>query len=1830
MIASAAARAHHGREEKLSREEAYRRSQLVLGDGDSVALPAEEELYTPLAPHYLLVPFKDCDYGVQDGQTFLIVARKFNKQYVYRFHASDSLYIFSPRNKIRRFVLFLITHQYFELLILLTILTNCVFLAMSNPPEEAEYVFAAIYTAEMFLKIIGRGFALHKYAYLRNAWNWLDFLVVILGYITMLPGVENLSGIRTFRVLRALRTISAVKGLKAMVNTLLKSIRMLSDVLILTTFFLCVFALIGLQLFVGVMQWKCVKKPPDGWPQGHESFARYIKEDSNHYIFPGDGVAVLCGNSSVAFQCPENYTCLPDTGPNPWSQYISYDHFGWALLTSLQLVTMDYWESIYNSVIATKGPGYIVYFLFVIFLGPFYLINLVLAVVSLSYEQETAAMQDQVLRTQAFAKLKRTGSTYSFDGKMNPEPLYEEDAKKIAERDAYIAAHPEESENPIEPEEPTEVTLDVPANPSYWRKTQTHVAGLVNSSAFETLITLCILFNTLAMALEHFDMDETFLLVLDNCNLVFTSVFIMEMVLKLIAFGVKGYCKNKWNLFDGTIVILSVLDMALTYSETIDGAGLSVLRTFRLLRVLKLAQSWKTMGDLLNTIGSSVGAVGNITVILAIIVYMFAVVGMQLFQKAYENSSAFKDNKIPRWNFSDFGHSFMVIFRILCGKWIEPLWWTMRATNPAAICFILPAFVIGNFVILNLFLALLLNSFSGGGDDEPEDEEAKKKKEEEEKKKKKKKKKKKRLDISGMLGKTANNLSGSRSKVGPDENCDDRDHDAHSRTVSPVDDEEKKEAALNLSNNLKNGEQENGLEMRLFHRLPNGQTQQENYNGYKYNFDETPGKPIGRNTKMHSPPFENRHSLTTAIDLDEAALRIRDQPDSNKRLHCLNRVKSDDRLVASGDSLSNGDVVGNGPAPVIINGNSRISAGSSHKDVSLCDNESRIPPSSPGHESKRDTIVTVESGDTTATATGVRPCCPGFCYCESNYCDSYKESCIRRTWHGMRFYVCSFVEHKYFEWFILAMIVISSLTLVFEDIHLHEKVVLKNVLSVMNYVFAVTFTLEMLLKIFGLGFVGYFSNLWNCLDCFIVAISLASITGNKNLQSFRSLRALRPLRAISRFEGMKIVVNSLVHAVPAIVNVMLVCLIFWLIFSIVGYQLFNGKFFKCINSETLEKYNHTVVPNKTMCNKTAGMRWVNSKINFDSSFSGFLALFQVATLEGVFEVMDDSVDGVGHDQQPIYEYSFYNYFYYVIFIIMGSFFILNLFIGVIIDNFNRLKQQYEDTGALGMFLTPGQRSWVNTIKKTYYRKPRRQFKRPQNKFRAWLFDLILQRKFEVLIMSVILTNMVTMMMEHNNQSENFTSALRYLNYIFTGIFIVEAVIRLIAMRFDYFKLGWNVFDFTIVVFSIVGIIVEDVLQEDMILSPGLLRVVRVFRLGRLLRFFEGAKGVRRLLFTLVKSLPGLVNIAMLLCLIIFIYAIIGMSSFGYVKKTNGITDVVNFETFNSSMLLLFRVATAAGWNTILDPLMVTPPDCNPDLDNGGTNGDCGNRILAVIFFVSYILIIFLIMINMYIAVILENFNEAQSQEEIGVSDDDLETFIQVWEEFDPTATHFIGLHQLSDFLDSLEPPLQIPKPNRHLFGSLQVPIKTGFRIYCLDLMQALVRRAIGGLEGHEEEDLKMLVDRLEERFQHMRKKEETIGSLPEQHSTEIHAALRIQKAIRIFLLRKRLRDCTRSRLRSYQPLKSEKEKGHGWNEKQIVDHTHAQQGLESVVAMLWYQQTKRYDDQRADATLDEGKKNGDDGETAMDESAMDGNSDTLVLTDPSQPKYSPNTLSVDY
>ncbi|GAA6069158.1 sodium channel, voltage gated, type VIII, alpha subunit b isoform X1 [Tachysurus ichikawai] len=234
-----------------------------------------------------------------------------------------------------------------------------------------------------------------------------------------------------------------------------------------------------------------------------------------------------------------------------------------------------------------------------------------------------------------------------------------------------------------------------------------------------------------------------------------------------------------------------------------------------------------------------------------------------------------------------------------------------------------------------------------------------------------------------------------------------------------------------------------------------------------------------------------------------------------------------------------------------------------------------------------------------------------------------------------------------------------------------------------------------------------------CLDEMTVSIVslIANALGYSDLgpiKSLRTLRALRPLRALSRFEGMRVVVNALVGAIPSIMNVLLVCLIFWLIFSIMGVNLFAGKYYYCFNASSEEYFKTTDVNNKTECfalinSNHSEVRWKNVKINFDNVGAGYLALLQVATFKGWMDIMYAAVDSRKVEDQPKYEDNLYMYIYFVIFIIFGSFFTLNLFIGVIIDNFNQQKKkisllfvslQYSTTSFL--FTYPSCLSYLNT------------------------------------------------------------------------------------------------------------------------------------------------------------------------------------------------------------------------------------------------------------------------------------------------------------------------------------------------------------------------------------------------------------------------------------------------------------------------------------------------------------------------------------------------------
>ncbi|XP_065493504.1 sodium channel protein type 3 subunit alpha isoform X6 [Caloenas nicobarica] len=1869
-------------------------------------------IYGDIPPGMVSEPLEDLDPYYINKKTFIVLNKG---KAIFRFSATSALYILTPFNPIRKIAIKILVHSLFSMLIMCTILTNCVFMTMSNPPDwtkNVEYTFTGIYTFESLIKILARGFCLEGFTFLRDPWNWLDFSVILMAYVTEFVDLGNVSALRTFRVLRALKTISVIPGLKTIVGALIQSVKKLSDVMILTVFCLSVFALIGLQLFMGNLRNKCLQWPPDNstfeinvisyfnstmnengtfvnMTVSTFNWKDYIEDQTHFYILEGQRDALLCGNSSDAGQCPEGYICVK-AGRNPNYGYTSFDTFSWAFLSLFRLMTQDFWENLYQLTLRAAGKTYMIFFVLVIFLGSFYLINLILAVVAMAYEEQNQAtmeeaeqkeaefqqmleqlkkQQEEAQATAAVAAASVASRDFSGVGGLGELLESSSEASKLSSKSAkerrnrrkkrrqkemseaedkgdtdkfpksesedsirrksfrfstegsqltyekrFTSPHQsllsirgslfsprrnsktsifsfrgrakdigsendfaDDEHSTLEDNESRRDSLFVPNRhgerrnsnisqtsvssrmvpalpvngkmhstvdcngvvslvggpstltsptgqllpegttteteirkrrlssyqismemledsaarqramsiasiltntmeeleesrqkcpPCWYRFANTfliwdcwspwlkvkHVVNLVVMDPFVDLaITICIVLNTLFMAMEHYPMTEQFSSVLSVGNLVFTGIFTAEMVLKIIAMDPYYYFQEGWNIFDGIIVSLSLMELGLANVE-----GLSVLRSFRLLRVFKLAKSWPTLNMLIKIIGNSVGALGNLTLVLAIIVFIFAVVGMQLFGKSYKECvcKISSDCELPRWHMHDFFHSFLIVFRVLCGEWIETMWDCMEVAGQTMclIVFML-VMVIGNLVVLNLFLALLLSSFSSDNlaatDDDNE-----------------------MNNLQIAVARIQKGIDYVKKKI--------REfiQKAFVRKQKAL--EEIK--ALEELNNKKDSCISNHTAVEI----------SKDPNCLKDGNGTTSGVGTGSSVEKYVidendyMSFINNPGLTVTVPI---AVGESDFENLNTE-----EFSSESDLEESKQKLN----------------------ASSSSEGSTVD----IAPPGEGEQAE------IESEE----ALEPEACFTEGCVQKFPCCQVSIEDGKGKIWWNLRKTCYSIVEHNWFETFIVFMILLSSGALAFEDIYIEQRKTIKTMLEYADKVFTYIFILEMLLKWVAYGFQIYFTNAWCWLDFLIVDVSLVSLIANAlgyselgAIKSLRTLRALRPLRALSRFEGMRVVVNALVGAIPSIMNVLLVCLIFWLIFSIMGVNLFAGKFYHCVNTTTGEMFDVSDVNNYTQCEEliknNQSARWKNVKVNFDNVGAGYLALLQVATFKGWMDIMYAAVDSRDVKDQPKYEDNLYMYLYFVIFIIFGSFFTLNLFIGVIIDNFNQQKKKF---GGQDIFMTEEQKKYYNAMKKLGSKKPQKPIPRPVNKFQGMVFDFVTKQVFDISIMILICLNMVTMMVETDDQSKEMETILSRINLVFIILFTGEFVLKLISLRHYYFTIGWNIFDFVVVILSIVGMFLAEMIEKYFV-SPTLFRVIRLARIGRILRLIKGAKGIRTLLFALMMSLPALFNIGLLLFLVMFIYAIFGMSNFAYVKREVGIDDMFNFETFGNSMICLFQITTSAGWDGLLAPILNSgEPDCDPHKDHPGSSvkGDCGNPSVGIFFFVSYIIISFLVVVNMYIAVILENFSVATEESAEPLSEDDFEMFYEVWEKFDPDATQFIEYSKLSDFAASLDPPLLIAKPNKVQLIAMDLPMVSGDRIHCLDILFAFTKRVLG--ESGEMDALRI---QMEDRFMASNPSKasyEPITTTLKRKQEEV-SALIIQRAFRCHLLRQKVK-----------------------------------------------------------------------------------------------------------
>uniref|UniRef100_A0AC11EIG0 Sodium voltage-gated channel alpha subunit 11 n=1 Tax=Ovis aries TaxID=9940 RepID=A0AC11EIG0_SHEEP len=1557
------------------------------------------KLYGDIPRDLIAKPLEDLDPFYSNHKTFMVLNKK---RTIYRFSAKRALFILGPFNSIRSLAIRISVHSLFSMFIICTVIINCVFMALAHQKggisvnvDNAEYVFLGIYLFEALVKILARGFILDEFSFLRDPWNWLDSIVIATAFVSYSPYINassfSLSSLRTFRVFRALKAISVISGLKVIVGALLHSVKKLVDVMILTLFCLSIFALVGQQLFMGNLSYKCVSNSCNGDYQDY----CFKKEESTEFKMCG----VWMGNRA----CPEQYKCK-DSKKNPDYNYTNFDNFGWSFLAMFRLMTQDSWEKLYRQTVRTSGLVSVLFFVVVIFLGSFYLVNLTLAVVTMTYEEqnknvaaETEAKEkmfqeaQQLLKEEkealvamgidrsslnsleasSFSPKKRKlfgskkrksfflrksgqdqipGSDSDEDSSKKPHLL--EQTKRLSQnlsvdhcdehgdsfqRQRALSAvsiltitmqEQEKSQEPCLPcgENLASKYLVWDCSP-WWLDIKKVLRTVMTDPFTELAITICIIINTVFLAMEHYKMDQNFENILYTGNLVFTGIFMAEMCLKIIALDPYHYFRRGWNIFDSVVALLSLADV--------------------------------------------------------------------------------------------------IVNHIVSGK----SWISFRSLR----------------VVLNLFIALLLNSFSN---------------------------EERNGHLEGKVKKTKVQVALDRFRW------------AFCFVIHTLEHFFRKRCRRQHLSKQKEVTEGPGGESKDIIPLVTGMKKGPEI---WEEFGVLTSVPMTLHDRTWLAPLAEEEDDAESLGEDKGQAAT--QPEAGKQASEVHQKSKD--LTSPGIQSVEIDVFSEDDPMSIQNLRKKSDATSVLSECSTIgpqDPFMRLLEMVPKKEPER--------------------CLPKGLNCCSLCCTVDKRKSSWITWWSLRKTCYQIVKHSWFESFIIFVILLSSGALVFEDINLDKQPKIQELLKCTDTIFTYIFILEMGLKWVAFGFGKYFTSVWCWLDFVIVIVSVTSLIDLMGLKSFRILRALRPLRALSQFEGMKVVVYALIGAIPAILNVLLVCLIFWLIFCILGVSLFSGRFGRCVNATDVKSViDYNVVANRSQC-ESGNFYWHTPHVNFDNVLMAYLALLQVATFKGWMDIMYAAVDSTEEGQQPKFEARSCMYLYFVVFIIFGSFFTLNLFTGVIIDNFN---QQQKKLGGQDVFLTEEQKKYYNAMKKLGSKKPQRPIPRPQNKCQGFVFDLVTHQVFDVIIIILILLNMLSMMAESHHQSDTMKHLLECLNLAFVVIFAIECLIKIFALRQYYFTNGWNLFDCVIVVLSIVSTVVSALeTQAEIPFPPTLFRMVRLVRIGRILRLVRAARRIRTLLFALMMSLPSLFNIGLLLFLVMFIYAIFGMNSFRKVKEDSGIDDIFNFQTFISSMLCLFQITTTAGWDSLLSPMLKSNNSCDPKTES------CHLSTIAIIYFVTYIIISSLIVVNMYIAVILENFNVATEESEDPLGEDDFEMFYEVWEKFDPEATQFINYSALSDFADALPEPLRVAKPNKYQFLVMDLPMVSGDRLHCLDILFAFTTRVLGESSG-----LDSMKAAIEEKFMEanpFKKLYEPIVTTTKRKEEERCAAV-IQKAFRKYMMK---------------------------------------------------------------------------------------------------------------
>ncbi|XP_013174775.1 PREDICTED: muscle calcium channel subunit alpha-1-like isoform X2 [Papilio xuthus] len=1511
-----------------------------------------------------------------------------------------ALFCLTLKNPLRKLCIDIVEWKPFEWMILTTIFANCIALAVYTPYpsgdsnytnsvlEKIEYIFLVIFTGECVMKIIAYGFVMHPGSYLRNGWNLLDFTIVVIGMVsTVLSSIFkdafDVKALRAFRVLRPLRLVSGVPSLQIVLNSILKAMVPLLHIALLVIFVIIIYAIIGLELFSGKMHKSCYNKLTDE-----------IME-SPHPCDNDNGFN--CSSIGEDMECREGWI-----GPN--FGITNFDNFGLSMLTVFQCITLEGWTDVmYNIQDAMGNSWEWIYFISMVILGAFFVMNLILGVLSGEFSKEREKAKNrgdfQKLREKQQLEEDLKGYLDWITQAEYLEPLADQHDTADQKRDYGMGQTT--SENDSTDNLGIEVLTEQKKKMSIgecWKKDFDKVnrrmkracRRAVKSQTFYWLIIVLVFLNTVVLASEHYHQPAWLDLFQEYGNAFFVALFTLEMLVKMYSLGLQGYFVSLFNRFDCFVVVGSISEMVLTKTEVMPPLGISVLRCVRLLRVFKVTKYWRSLSNLVASLLNSIQSIASLLLLLFLFIMIFALLGMQVFGGKFNYDPV---EEKDRHNFDCFWQALLTVFQILTGEdWNAVMYEGIKAYGGvgsvgilACIYFII-LFICGNYILLNVFLAIAVDNLA--------DAES-------------------LTNIEKEEGQAAEEKEGG-SIIAEGGHADTDDEYIHDEDAYTTDNSEREY-------------EETGSEGE----------QQEEIEGEE---DIGPEEEIGE---------ERLEDEQERDDLD--------MMESHQRNHIVNTEFDDEPRLKRKPTTSSARP-------------RRLS------EVDIRDSKKPIPDAS-----------------------------SFFIFSKTN---RFRVLCYKLS------------ASSTFGNIILVCILFSSAMLAAEDpLDAAQRGFRNWLLSQFDMFFTGIFTLELFLKLVTYGLVlhpgAFLRSAFNVLDMLVVCVSLISMSFKSGsisvVKILRVFRVLRPLRAINRAKGLKhvvqcvivaiktignillvtsllqfmfavmgvqmfkYVVKCVIVAIKTIGNIMLVTYLLQFMFAVVGVQLFKGKFFRCndISKMTKEECQGTYLVFENRNYVVRDREWRRNDFHFDNVMKGMLTLFTVSTFEGWPGLLYVSIDSNAEDRGPITNFRPIVAAYYIIYIIIIAFFMVNIFVGFVIVTFqNEGEQEYKNCE-----LDKNQRNCIEFALKA---KPiRRYIPKHRIQYKVWWF--VTSQPFEYAIFVLIMINTITLAMKYHNQSAEYSKALDLLNMLFTAVFALEFIFKLAAFRFkNYFGDAWNTFDFIIVLGSIIDIVVSQVnelknqgsglprahvVKESSIPSINFFRLFRVMRLVKLL---SRGEGIRTLLWTFIKSFQALPYVALLILMLFFIYAVVGMQVFGKIAIDDDtpITRNNHFQTFPQAILVLFRSATGEAWQDIMMGVSPEPEvKCDKNYEDEGEEGGgtCGS-VLAFPYFISFYVLCSFLIINLFVAVIMDNFDYLTRDWSI-LGPHHLDEFIRLWSEYDPDAKGRIKHLDVVTLLRKISPPLGFGKLCPHRVAckrlvSMNMPLNSDGTVLFNATLFAVVRTSL--------------------------------------------------------------------------------------------------------------------------------------------------------------------------